>query len=49
MTFPESGLDAENGIVSEDIFYQSQYDLVLYAQNMAATLRRVGRSSVCRG
>ncbi len=46
MTFPESGLDAENGIVSEDIFYRSQDDLVLYARKYGGDASS-GRPLVC--
>ncbi len=46
MTFPESGWDHGNGLVSEDIFYRSHDDLLLYARKYGSD-DASGRPLIC--
>jgi pimeloyl-ACP methyl ester carboxylesterase len=46
MILPQSGLDAENGIIVEDIFYRSPDDLLLYARKYGGD-DLPGRPLVC--
>jgi pimeloyl-ACP methyl ester carboxylesterase len=46
MTFPQSGWDSGNGFVSEDIFYRSPDDLLLYARKYGGD-DASGRPLIC--